>query len=58
MMSGSDILPTTIHVTTDWPITQRACTAIGVPLCPEDTPLRNTVRAVIGHSLSHDTRLL
>ncbi|CAI9583300.1 unnamed protein product, partial [Staurois parvus] len=40
MMSGNDILFTTIHVITDWPIsdhmnwdlTQRSCTAIWAPI--------------------------
>ncbi|CAI9600520.1 unnamed protein product [Staurois parvus] len=44
MMSGSDILFTTIHVITDWPISdhmigtshRRSRTVIGVPLCPEE----------------------
>ncbi|CAI9596681.1 unnamed protein product, partial [Staurois parvus] len=33
----SDILLTPIHVITDWHLTQRSCTEIGVPLCLPDT---------------------
>ncbi|CAI9583967.1 unnamed protein product, partial [Staurois parvus] len=51
-MSGSDILFTTVHVISDWPIsdhmnldlTQRSRTVICVTLCPPDTD-RSTARS-------------
>ncbi|CAI9535548.1 unnamed protein product [Staurois parvus] len=55
MMSGSDISFTTVHVITDWPISDHMNWDITQR---SHTPLRNTVRAVIGHSLSHSTNLL
>ncbi|CAI9569069.1 unnamed protein product, partial [Staurois parvus] len=33
----SDILLTTLHVITDWPISDHMIVQIGVSLCPEDT---------------------
>ncbi|CAI9613644.1 unnamed protein product [Staurois parvus] len=55
MMSGIGILFTTIYVITDWPISDHMNRELTQR---SHTPLRNTVRAVIGQNLSHGTRLL